>query len=74
MTAKLRPFRHLDSYEFRQYETAMSVKSVSLESKSTESGYKDFIAVGTTITRGEDLASRGAVSSENGMSSKRTPG
>lgn len=34
---------------------------VTLETSSTESGIKDFIAVGTTIDRGEDLAAKGAV-------------
>lgn len=55
-------WRTVDGYEFRQYETALSVQSINLESRSTISGYKDFIAVGTIISRGEDLASRGAVS------------
>lgn len=35
---------------------------VTLETASTESGNKDFIVVGTTIDRGEDLAAKGAVS------------
>ncbi len=35
---------------------------VTLETASTESGSKDFIVVGTTIDRGEDLAAKGAVS------------
>lgn len=52
----------LSRYEFRQYETAMSVAKVSLETKSTLSGQGDFVAVGTIISRGEDLASKGAVS------------
>lgn len=52
----------VDGYEFRQYETALSVSIVQLETKSTESGLKDFVAVGTIISRGEDLASRGGVS------------
>lgn len=34
---------------------------VTLETSSTETGTKDFIAVGTTIDRGEDLAAKGAV-------------
>ena len=38
------------------------MSSVSLETASTESGTKDFIVVGTTIDRGEDLATKGAVS------------
>jgi hypothetical protein len=29
---------------------------------STETGSKDYIAVGTTINRGEDLAAKGTVS------------
>ena len=37
------------------------IASVPLETMSTESGMKDFIAVGTTINRGEDLAVKGAV-------------
>ena len=35
---------------------------ITLETASTESGSKDFIVVGTTVDRGEDLAARGAVS------------
>ena len=38
-----------------------SLACVSLETLSTESGHKDFISVGTTINRGEDLAVKGAV-------------
>ena len=34
---------------------------MTLETSSTESGTKDFISVGTTINRGEDLAVKGAV-------------
>lgn len=48
-------------YEFQQYETALSVTTLPLESKSMAGGYKEFIAVGTIITRGEDLATKGAV-------------
>lgn len=55
-------WRTIDGYEFRQYETALSVANVKLETKSTESGTKEYLAVGTIISRGEDLASRGAVS------------
>jgi cleavage and polyadenylation specificity factor subunit 1 len=36
---------------------------VTLETPSTESGSKEFIAVGTTINRGEDLAAKGSVRS-----------
>ena len=38
-----------------------SLSRVTLETASTESGVKDYIAVGTTVNRGEDLAARGAV-------------
>ena len=34
---------------------------VTLETAGTETGTKDFIVVGTTIDRGEDLAARGVV-------------
>ena len=50
-------------YEFAAYEFVTCVVSVPLETMSTESGMKDYIAVGTTINRGEDLAVKGAVSS-----------
>lgn len=53
-------------HEFDQYETALCISCLPLESKSTPSGFKDFIAVGTIITRGEDLATRGAVSATDG--------
>jgi len=34
---------------------------VTLETAATETGKKDFVAVGTSIDRGEDLAVKGAV-------------
>ncbi|EIN09100.1 hypothetical protein PUNSTDRAFT_67240 [Punctularia strigosozonata HHB-11173 SS5] len=49
----------MDGFEFANNEFVTSVESVPLETSSTESGSKDFIAVGTTIDRGEDLAVRG---------------
>jgi hypothetical protein len=49
-------------YEFAPNEFVNSLACVALETVSTESGHKDFIAVGTTINRGEDLAVKGAVS------------
>ncbi|TBU39387.1 CPSF A subunit region-domain-containing protein [Dichomitus squalens] len=51
----------MDGYEFAANEFVSCVVSVPLETVSTESGMKDFIAVGTTINRGEDLAVKGAV-------------
>lgn len=50
------------SYEFRPNEFISTLKTVSLATKSTASGRKDFIAVGTTVYRAEDLAARGGVS------------
>lgn len=49
-------------FEFRPNEFISTVKSVSLATTSTVSGRKEFIAVGTTVYRGEDLAARGGVS------------
>ncbi|KAH9830080.1 CPSF A subunit region-domain-containing protein [Rhodofomes roseus] len=51
----------MDGYEFAQNEFVTCLDCVTLESVSTETGTKDFIAVGTTINRGEDLAVKGAV-------------
>jgi hypothetical protein len=49
-------------YEFAQNEFVNAVESIPLETLSTEQGLKDYIVVGTTISRGEDLAVKGAVS------------
>jgi cleavage and polyadenylation specificity factor subunit 1 len=51
----------MDGYEFANNEYVNAISIVSLETASTESGSKDFIAVGTTVSRGEDLATKGAV-------------
>ena len=49
-------------FEFATNEYVNDLACVQLETSSTETGSKDFIAVGTTIDRGEDLAAKGAVS------------
>lgn len=48
-------------YEFAPNEYVNALECVTLETSSTETGIKEFIAVGTTIDRGEDLAVKGAV-------------
>jgi len=53
-------FVAIDGYECAPNEFVNSLACVALETLSTESGHKDFIAVGTTINRGEDLAVKGA--------------
>ncbi|KAL0578769.1 mRNA cleavage and polyadenylation factor subunit [Marasmius crinis-equi] len=50
----------MDGYEFANNEVVNALACVTLETSSTESGSKEFIAVGTTINRGEDLAVKGA--------------
>ncbi|KAI0062778.1 hypothetical protein BV25DRAFT_1855577 [Artomyces pyxidatus] len=50
----------MDGYEFASNEFVNALDCVSLETQSTDTGHKDFIAVGTTIDRGEDLAVKGA--------------
>ncbi|KIO33745.1 hypothetical protein M407DRAFT_229600 [Tulasnella calospora MUT 4182] len=50
----------IDGYEFARNEFVNVAESVSLETLSAEKGVKDFIVVGTTIFRGEDLAVKGA--------------
>jgi cleavage and polyadenylation specificity factor subunit 1 len=54
-------FLAIDGYEFAANEFINSLACLPLETLSTESGHKNFIAVGTTINRGEDLAVKGAV-------------
>ncbi|KAH0834713.1 CPSF A subunit region-domain-containing protein [Lanmaoa asiatica] len=50
----------MDGYEFAPNEYVNALDCVTLETLSTESGSRDFIAVGTSIDRGEDLAVKGA--------------
>jgi hypothetical protein len=52
----------LDRFEFATNEFINAMSCVTLETMSTETGSKDYIAVGTTINRGEDLAAKGTVS------------
>ncbi|TFK39321.1 CPSF A subunit region-domain-containing protein [Crucibulum laeve] len=50
----------MDGFEFATNEYINDMACVTLETTSTETGSKEFIAVGTTIDRGEDLAAKGA--------------
>ncbi|GAA5945459.1 hypothetical protein JCM10213_005995, partial [Rhodosporidiobolus nylandii] len=51
----------IHGFEFRQNEFVTALKTVSLASASTATGQRDFIAVGTAVYRGEDLATRGGL-------------
>ena len=44
-----------------QNEFVNAAESISLETLSAEKGQKEYVVVGTTIFRGEDLAVKGAV-------------
>lgn len=48
-------------YELEQNEFVISCEVVTLLSPSSNSGTKDFIGVGTCISRGEDVAVKGAM-------------
>jgi hypothetical protein len=48
-------------YEFAANEFVNAVEFVTLETQSNETGFKEFVAVATTLNRGEDLAVKGAV-------------
>ncbi|KAK7042372.1 protein CFT1 [Favolaschia claudopus] len=50
----------MDGFEFATNEFITALACVTLETTSTETGSKEFIAVGTTINRGEDLAVKGS--------------
>lgn len=53
------PWRVIDGYDFDQGEQVLCMQSVTLESPSTPSGFRDFIAVGTGFDLAEDRATRG---------------
>ncbi len=55
------PWRVIDGYDLDQNEQVLCMESVSLESPSTPSGFRDYIAVGTGFDFAEDRASRGNV-------------
>ncbi|KLO09211.1 cleavage factor protein [Schizopora paradoxa] len=50
----------VDGYEFMPNEFVNALECIPLETQSTESGSKEYVVVGTTINRGEDLAVKGA--------------
>ena len=60
------------SYEFHANEFVTALECVQLETQSTESGMKEFIVVGTTVNRGEDLAVKGVVSDHH-LHSRHSP-
>ncbi|CAG8433080.1 10709_t:CDS:10 [Diversispora eburnea] len=51
----------VDRHEFQDDEQGLCIKCVSLQTKSTSSGRKSFIAIGTGFFRGEDVGMRGNV-------------
>ena len=53
------PWRVIDGYDFDQGEQVLCMQSVTLESPSTLTGFRDFIAVGTGFDLAEDRATRG---------------
>lgn len=50
----------VDGYEFQQCEVVNCIQLVTLQSRTTASGLRDYIAVGTIISHGEDRPARGA--------------
>nr|CAG8506381.1 12436_t:CDS:10 [Entrophospora candida] len=51
----------VDKHDFQEDEQGLCIKCVSLQTKSTSSGRKPFIAVGTGFFRGEDVGMRGNI-------------
>ncbi|CAG8616381.1 1335_t:CDS:10, partial [Acaulospora colombiana] len=51
----------VDRHELQDDEQGLCIKCVSLQTKSTSSGRKSFIAIGTGFFRGEDVGMRGNV-------------
>jgi len=54
-------FNYVHRYDFLEDEQILCIKCVNLQTKSTSSGRKSFIAVGTGFFRGEDVGMRGHV-------------
>ena len=52
----------IDAFHFEDDEYVMSMKSIILDSKSTTTGKKTFIGLGTTTVKGEDNPANGHVS------------
>ena len=50
-----------DGYEFRSSEVVIDMKVVSVNTRSTLSGRRDYICVGTAVYKGEDQATRGGL-------------
>lgn len=50
----------IDGFEFEQCEVVCCIELVTLRSVATISGLKDYIAVGTIISHGEDRPAKGA--------------
>lgn len=50
----------IDGFEFEQCEVVCCIELVTLRSVATLSGLKDYIAVGTIISHGEDRPAKGA--------------
>ncbi|SPC64715.1 related to cleavage and polyadenylation specificity factor, 160 kDa subunit [Ustilago sp. UG-2017b] len=55
------PCTPIDGYEFDQSETVTSLTTVTLDSPSSATGRKQFIAAGTTTYHGEDRTCKGSV-------------
>ena len=51
----------MDAYIFEEYEVVLFAKTVNIASRSTSTGKKELVIVGTGFMRGEDLNSRGKV-------------
>ncbi|ODH13612.1 hypothetical protein ACO22_07085 [Paracoccidioides brasiliensis] len=51
----------IDSYQLRTAERVMCVKCLNLEASEITHERKEMIAVGTALTRGEDIAARGCI-------------
>lgn len=49
----------VDGYDFDENEVILCVESVVLEATSVPKGQKRFVAVGTSVNRGEDMSGKG---------------
>ncbi|KAL7750781.1 mRNA cleavage and polyadenylation factor subunit [Sorochytrium milnesiophthora] len=54
-------FETIDRFEFEEHEQAIALCTVMLECKQVASGRKHFLAVGTSLVKGEDVAVQGKI-------------
>jgi cleavage and polyadenylation specificity factor subunit 1 len=54
-------WRSVHTFDFSEYERVLALDYVTLENHASSTGYKSYIAVGTAMALGEDIAVKGSI-------------